>query len=745
LDDLATVNDKFRVKNGLRVDNELKENIFEVNDTLIQSQRTFEAISASATDVPVIIKSNLLQSADLQQWENEDSETIARVDKDGKFFVEGLETISHVVIGGNLTVNGNTTTIHSTNATVEDPVIILGGESDPEFYDPKWRGVQFRWFDTTPHIGFFGFDNETRRFTYIPDAVNDGEIFSGTLGDLEFNNGYFGGNVQVNGGTLSSTNTGFSLLVSDVETLNFGLSATEINVGATTGKTTINHDFEVLGQFSIEGTEIDSINEALVFDLLNTPETVNFATSATDVQIGSATGTTNVNNNLDVDGDISMDGGDFTVSTATFNLANTTATTVNFAGAATDIQIGSSTGTTNVNNNLDVDGDINIDGGDLTASTSAFNLLHTPTTITFGAAATDLQIGSSTGTTNVNNNLDVDGDLNVDGGDLTVGTTTFNLANTVVDTVNFAGQATEINIGSASGTTTVNHNLDVEGDLKVDGGDILTSKTSINVVDTNATTVNFAGDATDIQIGSSTGITNVNNNLDVDGDLNVDGGDITSNLTSFDLLNTNVESLDFAQAATSIILGATTGTTNVRNNLDVDLDLTVKGGDIKVTTTNVNIANDTATTVNFAGAATTLNFGADTGTTTVNNNLTVKDVLTIEGTTTNFNPPTSGLAPFTVGTNAYDVLVSGLNADKLDGETGTWYQSRDNHTGTQLHTTVSDWEEAVEDTVAPMFVHSQQSGIVAQYNDETGRILLTVAGGGGGGATDFGMIYWMGV
>jgi hypothetical protein len=745
LDDLATVNDKFRVKNGLRVDNELKENIFEVNDTLIQSQRTFEAISASATDVPVIIKSNLLQSADLQQWENENSETIARVDKDGKFFVEGLETISHVVIGGNLTVNGNTTTIHSTNATVEDPVIILGGESEPEFYDPKWRGVQFRWFDITPHIGFFGFDNETRRFTYIPDAVNDGEIFSGTLGDLEFNNGYFGGNVQVNGGTLSSTNTGFSLLISDVETLNFGLSATEINIGAATGKTTINHDFEVLGQFSIEGTEIDSISEALVFDLLNTPEAVNFAVSATDVQIGSATGTTNVNNNLDVDGDISMDGGDFTVSTATFNLANTTATAVNFAGAATDIQIGSSTGTTNVNNNLDVDGDINIDGGDLTASTSAFNLLHTPTTITFGAAATDLQIGSSTGTTNVNNNLDVDGDLNVDGGDLTVGTTTFNLANTVVDTVNFAGQATEINIGSASGTTTVNHNLDVEGDLKVDGGDILTSKTSINVVDTNATTVNFAGDATDIQIGSSTGITNVNNNLDVDGDLNVDGGDITSNLTSFDLLNTNVESLDFAQAATSIILGATTGTTNVRNNLDVDLDLTVKGGDIKVTTTNVNIANDTATTVNFAGAATTLNFGADTGTTTVNNNLTVKDVLTIEGTTTNFNPPTSGLAPFTVGTNAYDVLVSGLNADKLDGETGTWYQSRDNHTGTQLHTTVSDWEEAVEDTVAPMFVHSQQSGIVAQYNDETGRILLTVAGGGGGGATDFGMIYWMGV
>lgn len=745
MDDLATVNNKFRVKNGLRVDNELKENIFEVNDTLIQSQRTFEAKSASATDVPVIIKSNLLQSADLQQWENEDNETIAKVDKDGKFFIEGLETISHVVIGGNLTVNGNTTTIHSTSATVEDPVIILGGENDPEFYDPKWRGVQFRWFDTAAHNGFFGFDSETKRFTYIPDAINDGEIFSGTLGDLEFNDGYFGGDVQVNGGTLSSTSTGFSLLVSDVEDLYVGLSATNIGIGATTGKTTINHDFEVLGQFSIEGTEIDSINEALVFDLLNTPETVNFATSATDVQIGSATGTTNINNDLDVDGDISMDGGDFTVSTAIFNLANTTATTVNFAGAATDVQIGSSTGTTNVNNNLDVDGDINIDGGDLTASTSTFNLLHTPTTINIGAAATDLQIGSSTGTTNVNNNLDVDGDLNVDGGDITVGTTTFNLANTTATTVNFAGAATDIQIGSSSGTTNVNNNLDVDGDVNIDGGDLTASSSTFNILAT-PTTINLGAAATDVQIGSATGITNINNNTDIDGDLNVDGGHITSNGTGFNLLKSNVENLDFAQAATNITMGAVTGTTNVRNNLDVDLDLTVKGGDIKLTTTTVNIANDTATTVNFAGAATALNFGADTGTTTVNNNFTVKDILTIEGTTTNFNPPTLGLAPFTVGTNAFDVLVAGLNADKLDGETGSWYQSRNNHTGTQLNTTISNWTEAVNDTVAPMFVHSQQSGIVAQYNDETGRILLTVAGGGGSGeAVDFGLLYWMGV
>lgn len=739
---MAIVNDKFRVKNGLRVDNELKENIFEVNDTVIESQRTFEANAASALDVPIIVNSNLSQSADLQQWKNPSSEVIVKVDKDGKIFSDSLETVNDVIVGGNLTVNGTTTTIHSTIATVEDPVILLGGELPPESADGKWRGVEFRWYDTEANTGFFGFDNSTSRFTFIPDAVNDGEIFTGNIGDLQFNNGFFDGEVEISGGRVTSTNTTFNLLTDNVEIISIGFDATQIYLGSTEGKTKIFHDLEVSGNFDLLGTYLNSSSET--FDLLSSPTTINLGSSSTDIQIGSSTGTTNINNDLDVDGNINVDGENFTVSTSIFNLANTTTTTVNFAGAATDVQIGSSTGTTNVNNNLDVDGDLNIDGGDLTASTSVFNLLDTPTTINVGAAATDIQIGSSSGTTNINNNLDVDGDLNVDGGDITVGTATFNLANTTAETVNFAGAATNIQIGSSSGTTNINNDLDVDGDINIDGGDLTVSTSNFNLANTNATTVNFAGEATDIQIGASTGTTNVNNNLDIDGDLNVDGGDITSNLASFDLLNTNVENIDFAGAATNIIVGATSGTTNVRNNLDVDLDLTVKGGDIKVTTALVNVVNDTAETVNFAGAATSLNVGSATGTTTVNNSLIVKKVLTVEGTTTNFNPPVSS-APFTIGTNAFDVLVAGLNADKLDGQTGSWYQDRANHTGTQLSTTISDWSEAVQDIVAPMFVHSQQTGISAQYNDDTGRILLTVTGGGSSGGGDFSLSYWMGV
>jgi hypothetical protein len=53
---------------------------------------------------------------------------------------------------------------------------------------------------------------------------------------------------------------------------------------------------------------------------------------------------------------------------------------------------------------------------------------------------------------------------------------------------------------------------------------------------------------------------------------------------------------------------------------------------INTTQTIFNLVNTTATTVAFGGAATTLSVGANTGTTTVNNNLSVTGNLTVTGT-----------------------------------------------------------------------------------------------------------------
>jgi len=115
---------------------------------------------------------------------------------------------------------------------------------------------------------------------------------------------------------------------------------------------------------------------------------------------------------------------------------------------------------------------------------------------------------------------------------------------------------------------------------------------------------------------------------------------ITTNQTVFPLVNTTATTVNFAQAATTLTMAATSGTTTVRNNLRVDLDLDVRGGDITTDQTTFNLLNTTATTVNAFGASTSLTLGATTGSTTVRNKLIVSGDLQVDGTTITINSTT---------------------------------------------------------------------------------------------------------
>jgi hypothetical protein len=105
----------------------------------------------------------------------------------------GTTTLSdNVTVTGNLTVNGTTTTINSTTQTIDDPIITLGGDTAPSTDDNKDRGVEFRWHNgTSAKVGFFGYDDSLSVFTFIPDATNTSEVFSGTVGNVKFGTGTF--------------------------------------------------------------------------------------------------------------------------------------------------------------------------------------------------------------------------------------------------------------------------------------------------------------------------------------------------------------------------------------------------------------------------------------------------------------------------------------------------------------------------------------------------------------------------
>lgn len=92
-----------------------------------------------------------------------------------------------VRIQGDFIVMGTQTTVNSTTTTFQDVVLTLGGGGSPTVDDGLDRGIEFNWHNgTDPKVGFFGWDRSTERFTFKPDAVNGGEIFTGAAGDVEF-------------------------------------------------------------------------------------------------------------------------------------------------------------------------------------------------------------------------------------------------------------------------------------------------------------------------------------------------------------------------------------------------------------------------------------------------------------------------------------------------------------------------------------------------------------------------------
>lgn len=112
----------------------------------------------------------------------------------------GTISAADLTLSGNLVVNGTTTTVNSTTVTLDDPVLTLGGDTAPTSDSNTDRGIEFRWYDSAAKLGFFGFDDNTGYFTFIPDATDSSGVYSGTQGDIQASN--FRGNLITNNTTI---------------------------------------------------------------------------------------------------------------------------------------------------------------------------------------------------------------------------------------------------------------------------------------------------------------------------------------------------------------------------------------------------------------------------------------------------------------------------------------------------------------------------------------------------------------
>jgi len=531
--------------------------------------------------------------------------------------------------------------------------------------------IQFESTDITP-----GSESFDLNFRLRSAGVDTGRMTLDNAGNLQFDGDLTVTGVDISTGAdsaisinrdSSSTNTALSPLI--VRRTTSGTPAVGIGTGITFSTETASGNNVIGGGIDVISTDITPGGESfkMEFDLRN-----GGVSSAKKMSLDNL-------GNLQIDGDLTVTGGDITTGAVNnpIVITRSTALTTGLREALTLRVDSSGTPAVGLGTTLEFETETAVDTFTLGGEIASVITDLTPGAENFELAFWTRSNGSITERMVLDNagNLQFDGDLTVGGNDIksSNGTTALTLANTT-------------------------GNVTVAGDLAVNGAtsaDITTTTTTATVFNTTATTLNIGGAATTMSIGNASGTVTIPGNLTVSG--------TTTTLDTQTLLVEDINitignvatPTDVTAAGGGItLLGATNKTITWNNATDgwefnqpikvtgdavLSGDLAVNGAtsaDITTTTTTGTVFNTTATTVNIGGAATTVSIGANTGTTTVNNSLVADDISVTTVDTTNLEVTNikakDGTASMTIADTTGIVTVSTeLNVDNINVSANT--------------------------------------------------------------------------
>ena len=334
----------------------------------------------------------------------------------------------------NLSVTGTLTAVNTTDSYLKDNNILLNS------------GIEAGAVSTLGSVtGGSGYTQGTYR--NVPFVVSSGTAGYGATADIVVSTGGAVTSVTIaNAGSGYATNTVFTVAAADIDSddngTNFSVPVTTVTAGAAAT------DAFITVARGTSGTDVAlkwlESNDAFFgtprWQLTNNGTnyysiyvTNDADTSATANKLVLRDGSGNINvNDIGVGNDLSVTGTSLLTGEVTVN-----------TGIIPDADEGAYIGTTSRPFSEGHFGEIQIAPGaednDITTATG------------------NLVLDSAAGTVNVQDNLDVDGDVNIDGGDLTVSTTTFNLANTTATTLNLGGASTTLNVSHVgTGARTIN-------------------------------------------------------------------------------------------------------------------------------------------------------------------------------------------------------------------------------------------------------------------------------------------------
>ena len=440
----------------------------------------------------------------------------------------------------------------------------------------------------------------------------------------------------------------------------------------------------------------ENISDYIVIDTTDDAEVVEFGQTPNVIILNSDDATDNVTGALQVTGGISTQrnlhaGVDITADrdiiadrdievngtniitdeTGTFNVFNTNATTINAFGAATTINLGAQTGTLNLRNEqviIDSVQTLQIPVGttlDRPSPITGQIRFNTDTTVFEGYDG--IAWGSLGGVKDVDQNTFIRPETAPGANNDELEFFTNGSRRLIISNTDFIVEATNpvqilnttVSSDYQTGALIVSGGVGIAEELHVqkyvggnnDGVLQLTNYASDKILiksDTIespeeikwiANTPDSSADAVvypitlahhsvsgTIVAGSGTGLKfemeTSNDNFEIGGQIDVVAQDVTGTQEDFDMVFSTM--ISGTAAVEKLRLGENTSTFST--------DITINNDSLLTTQTTFNLLNDTATTINFAGAATALNIGTTGGLTTIDQNVQVNEDVTIDGT-----------------------------------------------------------------------------------------------------------------
>jgi hypothetical protein len=525
----------------------------------------------------------------------------------GNANVDSTLTTLDLVVTGNMTIQGTTTTVDSTITTIEDPVITLGTNATNDGLD---RGLILQYNDGAAKTGFLGWDQSLGEFAAVATttftAANNSVVI-GTYGNVH------GLHFVGIGDTLSS-----------ITGANVTGTVNNANMSAFAGNVTNPAQGNITSVGTLTGLTVGNVTANTTFG--NGTITANGVVSITDATISTSTssGALKVTGGAGVGGNLYVGG----------NIYGNFAGNIAAKGANTQVQFNddgvqnatagltfnkndnalTATGTI-TGGNLSTAGTLSVTGNANVGNLGTVGSIDATGTITGGNLSTG---GTLSVTANANvGNLGTGGLItatgNVSGGNLTtagdVTTVTVTASGNISTTANLSvtGTANVTGIANAAGGFRTGANIDGTG-----------SSSSLNIKYIEATgTANITSTAT---VGNlvSGGTANVTGNATV-GNLSTAGRATVGNLTmsagalvtgnfipdtniAYDLGNSTRAWRDLYLSGSSLILGSQTITSNTDG-------VTLSNS---INTTNITASNTISTvTLNASGAITGANVTAN--------------------------------------------------------------------------------------------------------------------------------------